>query len=294
MRYSLFLVFLLITGKAHAETEGLLWRLESPQGVVSYVFGTMHSDDRRLTDFSPAVLNALAQSETFLMETLPREDASMLLISPDQANLETLLSASEFDKVRALADFHTMHIATVRRMKPWLLAVVFDLHRPQTPYAQDALLMATARDKAKVIDGLEENAAHFAVLDSLPMEVQLQMLRSVLARSQQAKERDFERLAQAYLKEHLEQVARLDEAMTRSIVPKGWWPKMRGQLLYERNAKMAEKLVQRAAQEKLFVAVGASHLPGQTGLLARMKAAGFSVKREGALLSNLPKIEHQR
>ncbi|HQR51179.1 MAG TPA: TraB/GumN family protein, partial [Methylophilaceae bacterium] len=56
---------------SHAEDIGLLWKAESPAGKTSYLFGTMHSDDARINDFSPALLKAIADSEIFMAEVLP-------------------------------------------------------------------------------------------------------------------------------------------------------------------------------------------------------------------------------
>ena len=58
----------------------------------------------------------------------------------------------------------------------------------------------------------------------------------------------------------------------------GLWPKIRKMLIEERNARMAERLVARMQQNSAFVAVGAAHLPGTDGLVARLRAAGFKVE----------------
>jgi uncharacterized protein YbaP (TraB family) len=49
-------------------------------------------------------------------------------------------------------------------------------------------------------------------------------------------------------------------------------------LIEERNARMAERLVTRMQQKSVFVAVGADHLLGMDGLVARLCAAGFKVE----------------
>jgi hypothetical protein len=58
---------------------------------------------------------------------------------------------------------------------------------------------------------------------------------------------------------------------------KDLWERMRVKLLDERNALMAERILEAAKTKKLFVGVGASHLAGQAGLIAMFKKAGFKL-----------------
>jgi len=271
-----FPLCLLFGGLAQAADQGLLWKLEAPSGKVSYLFGTMHSDDKRINAFSPVLEQALAESDVFFMETLPPNDPSIFMM-PEGFVLSEMLTEKEFDKVRALADFHSMHIEAAMRMKPWLLAVIFDLPKPQTPYAQDVQLMAKAQDSAKDVQGLETTTEHFASLDSLTMEEQLLMLRAVLKRTQKQKERDFEALLKAYIQGDTAKISELDNRITGGILPKALWEKMRVMLLDERNINMAGRLASAASERPVFAAVGASHLAGKGGLVSRMRDAGFKV-----------------
>ena len=178
-----------LSGNVLAE-QGLFWKVESPAGKTSYLFGTIHTDDNRVTDFSPAVNNALQSVDAFMMETLAPNDPSVFMM-PD-GDLKTILTEKELDKVYQLAEFHTMHRDAATHMKPWLLAVVFDSPKPLTPFAQDNLLMSKSEDLGKEVIGIEDTQEHFGVMDNFSRDEQLIMLRAVLKRSQAQKERDFE------------------------------------------------------------------------------------------------------
>lgn len=276
---AIFFSLLLCTSVMVQATEkGLFWKMESPTGIVSYLFGTMHTDDNRITDFSPRVIEALKSVDIFIMETKQDNKDQNLLLMQD-ATLHEILTEAELDQVRELADFHVMHLEEVMRMKPWLLAVIFDLPKPQTPFAQDNLLMAKSEDLSKDIDGLETSKAHFGVMDDFSREEQLVMLRAVLKRTQAQKEADFERLMAAYLAGDSDKISALDEKVTRGMLPKEIWAKMRAKLLDERNAVMAERSIQAANEKPVFVAVGASHLAGETGLINAFKKAGFKLSQ---------------
>lgn len=271
--FSVMLISFMTT--AQAKESGLLWKLEAPSGNVSYLFGTMHSDDPRVTDFSPQVMKSLLDSDVFMMETLPAPNPAIYLM--ENGRLDHMLNEQEFLQVIKLADFHSMHTDIATQMKPWLLAVVFDLPKPQTPYSQDALLMSLAQGKSKAVRGLETTEEHFALLDSFSLEDQLVMLRAVLKRSPEDKERNFEELVKAYLSGDPASIERLNDKITGEILPKELWARMRTKLIDERNALMAERIAEQAAKSNLFVAVGASHLPGKGGLIERLKATGYKV-----------------
>lgn len=260
---------------AQAAETGLLWKIESPDGTASHVFGTIHVDDSRVTDFSPALLKALESSEVFMMETLPPSDPGLYFL-PNH-NLREVLDEEEWDKVKQLADQRAMQDDVVMRLKPWLLAMMLGLPANQGPYTQDIRLYAKAQELGKQVDGLESARAHFTLLDSLSREEQLTILRSVLKRSEEEKERDFEALLAAYLKGDAAVIAKVDETMTSDTLPPALWQKMRALLLDERNAHMAEHIADKAADQKLFVAVGAAHLAGEGGILARLRKAGYRV-----------------
>lgn len=270
---SVFLLCFLSSTQA-AET-GLLWQVESAEGKISYLFGTIHSDDVRVNDFSPSLLKAMSNSEAFVMETLPTSDPSIYLMQ--DANLHNLLNEKEVEQIRTLADFHSMNEDIAMRMKPWLLAMVFDLPKPQTPYTQDAQLLDLAQSQGKEILGLEGTDEHFAVLDDFTLEEQLIMLRSVLKRSQAEKERDFEALVRAYTRGDADRIAALDDQITGSILPKSLWARMRAKLIDERNLNMLQRAVSEVDKRPVFIAVGASHLPGKNGLLELLRKAGYKV-----------------
>ena len=259
---------------AQATDKGLFWKLESPEGKISYLFGTIHSDDNRVSNFPPSVDEALKSSDLFLMEAEPLANPSTLMMDKD---LSTYLKEAEFDKVRELADFHSMHIGAAMHMKPWLLAVIFDLPKPQAGFEQDNLLMARAEELGKQVKGIESGAEHFSVMDNFTIDDQLVMLRAVLKRSAEEKEANFEKLITAYIDGDAAHIAALDAQMTGSILPKELWEKMRTKLIDERNVVMATRALDMANNKSIFIAVGASHLAGEEGLIEAFKKAGFKL-----------------
>jgi len=258
-----------------ATEKGLFWQMTSPTGQVSYLFGTIHTDDNRVTDFSAPVLDALKKVDLFVMETQPNSNPANFMLKT--GSLKDMLTEAELDKVRALADFHVMHMEQALRMKPWLLAVVFSQAKPQTPYAQDNLLMRGAEDFGKPVEGLETSQEHFGVIDDFSVEDQLVMLRAALRMTDAQKEKDFERLIAVYLTENSDALLTLDADLTGAGLPKVLWERLRTKLLDERNALMAKRSIALAKQQSVFVAVGAAHLAGDNGLIDAFKKAGYKL-----------------
>lgn len=59
------------------------------------------------------------------------------------------------------------------------------------------------------------------------------------------------------------------------MLPKALWAKMHTKLIDERNEVMAERIKVQLGESTSFFALGASHLAGETGLIARLRAAGY-------------------
>ena len=268
-------IFAVLTFAVQATEKGLFWKLESPTGKTSYLFGTMHTDDNRVAEMTPNMLEAMKSVDTFMMEAEPTQDPSIFMMK--EASLPSLLTQAEFDQVRDLAEFHVMHLGAAMQMKPWLLAVIFDLPKPQTEFAQDNLLMTKSEDFGKEIKGLESSQEHFSIMDAFSIDEQMVMLRAVLKRTPEQKEADFERLMAAYLKGDSDKISALDEQITGGMLPKEIWAKMRVKLLDERNVVMAQRAIPAANEKPIFFAVGASHLAGDNGLIAAFKKAGFKL-----------------
>jgi hypothetical protein len=273
----LLLPVLLLALPAIAGERGLLWKVQPAQGAPSYLFGTIHTHDARVTNFSPQLLKAIDSTEVFMPEAMPPADSTMMFMVRG-TTLKDLLSPQETEVLLRLADAYALRDSIALRMKPWLLAVVLAQPSASGLLSQDLQLMEIANSKGKTVDALEQPEAHFGAMDSLEMSEQLALLRAAMKQSQEEKERDFETLIKAYLTRDVENIAALDEKLSGGGLPPGLWPKIRKMLIEERNARMAERLVARMRQNSLFVAVGAAHLPGTDGLVARLRAAGFRVE----------------
>ena len=267
---------MLATGVVAADIEtGLLWKIESAQGEAGYLFGTMHSDDARVTDFPPPLIQGLLSSQVLLMETLPPPDGSVFFSK--QGTLADLLPPQELEQALQQAEARGMLNSMAIRMKPWLLALVLATPKGPSPFSQDMQLYALAEQRGLEVAALETADEHFTSLDALSAEDQGALLRAVVAQPEDKKEQAYEELLKVYLSGDSARILETDEKLSSRDLPPGLWEKMRAILIDRRNAQMAARIIERIGRGKLFVAVGAAHLPGEQGIVRRLRAAGYRV-----------------
>ena len=272
---TLFLLLFFSSLVVIADEKSLFWQAEDQQGKKHYIFGTIHSDDNRVSNFDPSVNHALKEVDIFLSEIDEVTDPSVLQL--DQNIYPDYLTDTELDEIKLLADFHTIPESLAFKMKPWLLAVILNSSRPITPFNQDNLLKTQARDFSKPTKGIESIKQHFDTLDSFTIQQQMSILKNVLALSEDDKIKNYESLISAYLSFDSEKILEEDLRITKLIVPRELWNEFKDKFLISRNIFFVKKIIELAKDNKLFIAVGASHLAGESGLLNQLSKSGFNL-----------------
>ncbi len=279
---TLFLLLFLTSLVVIADEKSLFWQAEDQQGKKHYIFGTIHSDDNRVSSFDSSVTDAMKEVDIFLSEIDEVTDQSVLQL--DQNLYPDYLTDTELDEIKLLADFHTIPESLTFMMKPWLLAVILNSSRPITPFNQDNLLKTQARDFSKPTKGIESVKQHFNTLDSFTIQQQMSILKNVLALSENDKIKNYESLISAYLSLDPEKILEEDLRITKLIVPRELWNEFKDKFLISRNIFFVKKIIQLAKDNKLFIAVGASHLGGESGLLNQLSKSGFNLLPMDALV----------
>ena len=267
---------LFLTLSIGANENSIFWELESPEGKQIFIFGSIHVDDNRVVDFSDSVNNAMKKSDLFVSETNNVNNLKALEGLGSEYN--KYLSEEDFQKISELSDFHSIETDFAIKLKPWLLGFIFSSPRAMNPFSQDNLLKVAATNYGLALKGLETVDEHYSVLDSLSPEDQFQILKNVLNLSEADKEKNYELMIKAYLTFNLNKILNVDEEITRSIVPEKAWSSVKNELIHKRNKLFFKRILILAKKNVLFVAVGASHLAGDDGLLQQFFQAGFKKK----------------
>ena len=270
------LLSLFLTFSIGANENSIFWELESPEGKQIFIFGSIHVDDNRVVDFSDSVYDAMQKSDLFVSETNNVNNLKALEGLGNEYN--KYLSEEDFQKISELSDFHSIETDFAIKLKPWLLGFIFSSPRAINPFSQDNLLKVAASNYGLASKGLETVDEHYSVLDLLSPEDQFQILKNVLNLSEADKEKNYELMIKIYLTFNLNKILNADEEITKSIAPKKAWASVKNELIHKRNKLFLNRLLILAKKNVLFVAVVASHLAGDDGLLQQFFQAGFKKK----------------
>ncbi|MEE8271432.1 MAG: TraB/GumN family protein [Alphaproteobacteria bacterium] len=287
------LVVGLVAGRPEAAAEpllngqGLLWRIDTPDSQPSYLFGTIHLTDDRVTKLPPLVAKTLAAADSLTLElvmspeVMARLGAAMQMT--DGRRLDRILGPEMFAEVVAAGTRYGLFEGVLRQIEPWAVSAVLS-----APPAEMARSMAgmptldqTLQDQAIAagipVYALETVEEQLAALGGLPEADQVTMLRHVLE-DQPDIDRLIEELTQFYLARDLSglyawmmaQVSGADQVLYDRFLER---------IVDTRNQTMASRLTDRLAEGNAFIAVGALHLPGDAGILNLLGQRGHTISR---------------
>lgn len=275
--------------------EGLLWRVEGQGRPPSFLFGTMHVTDPRVVALPTPAQDAFAKAQTIVIETTDVLDkqammAAMvetpeLMMFPAGESLTDHLTAQETETISAALAARGVLLDSVVKMKPWMLVSLTSLPACEMKRQEagalvlDVKLAADAQANGKRLTGLESAGEQLAAMASLPMDVHVQGLISTLGLGER-------------MDDMIETMIGLYERGETGM----FWPALNGLLMREgedtasygafeeamvtmRNKVMAERAALLLDEGGAFIAVGAMHLPGEAGLIALLRQAGYKISR---------------
>jgi uncharacterized protein YbaP (TraB family) len=279
--------------------EGLLWRIERPGVAPSHVFGTLHVSDPHVVRLAPRVERAIAEARIVVTEmaldraTIARARARMTL-PPDQS-LRAILGEADF--ARLVADLGRLGYGAryLDRLTP-LAALAYLVVRPDPSLGTlDTRIAAAAARRGVPAAGLESAEEQFDALGAIqPEAATVEELRAAVTASER-----FDRFVAALVSHYRDEraidvlalvrggVDAVDRVGLHAVVPAGAGVAGRAfasapaddPVIDRRNGVMVERMLPMVRGGAAFVAVGAAHLAGKRGVLARLEAAGWRVTR---------------
>jgi uncharacterized protein YbaP (TraB family) len=261
----------------YGDDHTLLWEITG-NGLTapSYLYGTIHIQDKRVFAYDDVVQLVFDTCEAYAMELLldevnPMEQMGMIMMK--DTLLSDLVSAEDF-----------AFIETQVKAKLGLMGMKFNEMRPFFTSAQLAMteipsdmdtpldmhLDNQAKSQEKKRIGIEQFADQMAAINSISLEEQANMLVEGMRDSLKTLEQ-FDKMMEAYLGGDLDAMLELtkDTAYPDDFVV---------EFLNKRNVHMAERIDEITHEQTTFNAVGAGHLGGPEGVIALLRARGFTVK----------------
>ncbi len=266
-----------------AAENSLLWEI-SGAGLSepSYLFGTIHlisKADFILTDLTT---EAFAKTSRVAFEINMEEmnDISKLMpmlmkaFMSNGKTLRDLLSKEEYALVKAHFEGIGLPLMLVERIKPMFLSALGsgDMNQMQAngeTVSYEIELMKLAQEQQKKVAGLETMAFQMSVFDSIPYEVQAKMLVESIQAGKDGNEQ-FEALVALYKAQDLAGL----NAMLETDESIGQYGDI---LLAKRNRNWVPVMKDMMREKPTFFAVGAGHLAGEQGVIALLRAQGYTL-----------------
>lgn len=252
----------------------LLYKI-SGNGLVksSYLLGTMHMICAKDFEVPQKVITALGKCSKYYME-VDLGSAEEMTIMEQQQNMETDLTAGLTKKQKESLDEKMMEqfgvpLDEAGKLPPIALInkMTVEAMGCEEIAVAEIELMQIASMKGLETAGLETASEQIAIAKKVFTGKEMLWQLSGVTDYKNI----FSQMVQAYHKENLQHLADL---VTN---PKMMSKRAYRILVVNRNKKWAKKIPRLIQKGSTFIAVGAGHLPGETGLLNLLKDQGFAV-----------------
>lgn len=275
-----------------ANTEAILWRVEKDGVAPSHLFGTMHVSDKRITAIPEAAKDAAAKARVVVLEIADMSPGAMMkavqkvpqmMVYTDGGRLDHKLPPQEFAALNKALSKAGVPAQMAAIMRPWMVSIMMAVplcerqRAAAGELALDAQIAAAAKAKKIPVRGLETVASQLNSMAGVPEQDQIAMLR-VSLKFLDKREDMFETMIQAYLKRDLGVVLALSKGLSKIAgLKSSGFASFNRELIGKRNLVMFAHSRAIVAKGNAFIAVGAAHLIGETGLVALHRKAGFTV-----------------
>ncbi len=265
-------------------SEGLLWRVSRAGVQDSFVFGTIHIADPRVNRIAKPVEDALGRSRTLALELGAGAVVDPQVFEHEQfrdgRRLQPLIGDEAFVQVRTELAAQNVPERVIERMKPWAAMMKIARAAPRGEEASlDQRLLAAARARGLKVAPLEWVEEQIAAFDGVPLESQVALLKHTLVH-RGALEAGVDATIDAWLRRDLALLALLSDRLGDRFPGMGqhYWQLTR-HIIHNRTILMHHRLFMPLRGGRVFVAVGALHLPGDRGLLGLIARDGYRVTR---------------
>ncbi|MEM9330505.1 MAG: TraB/GumN family protein [Pseudomonadota bacterium] len=269
----------------------IFWKVQREGRETSWLFGTMHLADPMIAAIPEKAKKAILASDQLVIESVEALDqqaaakamaglAHLTLLK--EGTLRDLVADDLEDELEEAVTARGVPMQLADRMQPWLIATtvalpVCEIQRKQTgEKVLDSALAEFAEENGKQVLGLESVSEQLTAISSLPVEYHVSALEETLASGSLALDM-IETMKILYLEERIGLVFPLMKAVMPAAGSEKGVADFQEALIDQRNQTMVERVEPILEQGPTFVAVGALHLPGETGLVNLLRNSGYTV-----------------
>ncbi len=275
--------------------KGLLWKIEKDGVEPSWLYGTMHMSDPRVTKLSATAQAAYDNAATVVIETTDALDktkfAALIMSEPGltmytgQETLKTALPPGQFAELEAGLKQRGVPMISIMKMKPWFLTTMMavpacEMTRQAAGLEMlDAKLAKDAQAAGKEVVGLEKGIDQLRAMNAVPSEFHVQGLLGLLKIGDEMND-IFETMIRMYANGDVGKFKPLfteSEALAPGMTGGESYAEFEQIMVDKRNVVMADNSMPILAKGNAFIAVGALHLPGEKGLVEEFRRRGYTV-----------------
>jgi uncharacterized protein YbaP (TraB family) len=278
-----------VLASAQGGSTPIIYEVRSQTNTV-YLFGTVHVGTRALYPLSPQVEQAFAASRALALEANPLDQQEVaaameyaMYKPPD--DLSKHVSTKLFERLKTLSPRIGLPIEYARRMKPHMLAMTLAMMEIQrlgydAGLGLDVHLAQRAMQSGMPIRELESMQGQMKLFDDLPGDLKEGMLEMAVDTIEDGSvEQEMEALLAAWAAGDSNGIHATILRETEGL-PEPVAQELQAAIYDRRNEAMATQVAAYlAGNEPVFVAVGAGHLTGESGIPELLKRRGFSVRR---------------
>ncbi|MCX6256538.1 MAG: TraB/GumN family protein [Bacteroidia bacterium] len=257
-------------------TGSLLWEI-SGKGIEkpSFLFGTIHIQDKRVFEYSKSVEHRLLECDVYAMEMLtdgidPEEIKNAMLMK--DSTIDQLLSKDDYEKLdNYFKEQIGMSIMMFNKTKPFFISaeMLDPLIKKEMDEPLDIHLMNLAKENNKKVIGIETFDEQVETVDKIPLKEQAEMLVKSIGDTANP-EAKYEEMVVTYLNADLDKMIELtnDTSLPMNFARI---------FVDDRNKHMAIRIAKFAKKKPTFFAIGAAHLAGKNGVISLLRKKGYTV-----------------
>jgi uncharacterized protein YbaP (TraB family) len=277
----LAVVFCFSSKKLHGQSttawpKTLLWRI-SGNGLSknSFLYGTMHLQDKRLFYFTDSLYHYLEKADGYALEIDLQEFMDSIIQKVVDQRQEELFDRKRLvgkDKKKVIDSL----IQNVKKLNDKASKRQLEKLRDEKlkkamknremPTIMDAYLYGIAKRKGKWLGGIEDVQDQLSLFDELGAEITSEELLMPDAQLKVS----LEKMISVYLAADLRKIEEYSVS--------NYSEEFEDMMFLKRNIKMARRMDSLAHVRSMFFSVGAAHLPGDSGVINLLKSKGYNLE----------------
>jgi uncharacterized protein len=270
--------------------KSLLWEISGKDlKKPSYLYGTIHIIPKQDFFMTDATLKAFETSQKVTFEINMKEmNNPMALMGimgkammPNGKKLKDLIKEDDYKLVQRKFDTLGLPLKMLERIKPMFLSVMMGTDGEKMSMEDNAANKSTSYEmefmkmgekQKKDFDGLETIEFQMGIFDSIPYEVQAEMLVKTIKNGNSGNN-ELKKMITMYKNQDIEAMSRMIGSGEESDLV--GYEKM---LVVNRNRNWIPLMAKSMRDKSTFFAVGAGHLGGTLGVVNLLRKEGYKLK----------------